>query len=48
MYVETVEQLRSPVEVAKELGMRVGAVYKAKCVVLSALREQVRTVAGSC
>ncbi len=47
VYVETAEQSRSPAEVAKELGMRVGAVYKAKCVVLSALREQVKSVAGS-
>jgi RNA polymerase sigma factor (sigma-70 family) len=48
VYVETAEQSRSPAEVAKELGMRVGAVYKAKCVVLNALKEQVRTLAASC
>jgi RNA polymerase sigma factor (sigma-70 family) len=48
VYVETAEQSRSPAEVAKELGMRVGAVYKAKCVVLSALREQIKSLPGSC
>jgi RNA polymerase sigma factor (sigma-70 family) len=47
-YFETAVQLRSPAEVAKELGMRVGAVYQAKCCVLRALREEVKVFEGSC
>jgi RNA polymerase sigma factor (sigma-70 family) len=48
VYVQTAEQLRRPAEVAREFGIAVGAVYKAKCVVLNALREQVRDRAGDC
>jgi RNA polymerase sigma factor (sigma-70 family) len=40
-YVETAEQLRGPTEVAKELGMKVGAVYQAKYHVLTLLRQEV-------
>jgi hypothetical protein len=47
VYVETAEQLRRPADVAKEFGMRIGAVYRAKCVVMSALKEQVKSMAGS-
>jgi RNA polymerase sigma-70 factor, ECF subfamily len=48
VYLETAEQGRKGAEVARELGMRVGAVYKARRIVLGALREQVKTLAGSC
>ncbi len=48
VYVQTAEQSRRPAEVAREFGMPVGAVYKAKCVVLNALREQVKARAGAC
>ncbi len=40
-YVETAEQFRSPAEVAKELGMKVGAVYQAKSHVLTLLKQEV-------
>jgi RNA polymerase sigma factor (sigma-70 family) len=40
-YVETAEQLRGRAEVARELGMKVGAVYQAKYHVLSLLQEEV-------
>jgi RNA polymerase sigma factor (sigma-70 family) len=40
-YTETAEQLRAPAEVARELGMKVGAVYQAKYHVLTLLRQEV-------
>jgi RNA polymerase sigma factor (sigma-70 family) len=40
-YTETAEQLRAPAEVARELCMKVGAVYQAKCHVLSLLQQEV-------
>jgi RNA polymerase sigma factor (sigma-70 family) len=40
-YTETAEQLRGPAEVARELGMKVGAVYQAKSHVLTLLRQEV-------
>jgi RNA polymerase sigma factor (sigma-70 family) len=46
-YVETAEQLRRPAEVAKELGMKVGAVYQAKCQVLNLLRQEVKILEHS-
>jgi RNA polymerase sigma factor (sigma-70 family) len=46
-YVETAEQLRGPAEVAKELGMKVGAVYQAKYHVLNLLRQEVEVLEHS-
>jgi RNA polymerase sigma-70 factor, ECF subfamily len=46
-YVETAEQLRRPVEVAKELGMKVGAVYQARSHVLTLLKQEVKNLEDS-
>jgi RNA polymerase sigma factor (sigma-70 family) len=46
-YLETAEQLRGPAEVAKELGMKVGAVYQAKYQVLNLLRQEVEILEHS-
>jgi DNA-directed RNA polymerase specialized sigma24 family protein len=40
-YVETAEQGRKAVDVARVLGMKVGAVFQAKCSVIKALRREV-------
>ena len=40
-YVETAERGRKPAEVARELGMTVGAVYQAKYSVITALRREI-------
>ena len=40
-YEETAEQLRGPAEVARELGMKIGAVYQAKSHVLKLLQQEV-------
>jgi RNA polymerase sigma-70 factor (ECF subfamily) len=46
-YVETAERGRKPVEVARELGMKVGTVYQAKHSVLTALKREVEILEGS-
>jgi len=46
-YVETAQQLRGPAEVAKELGMKVGAVYQAKYHVLTLLQQEVESLEHS-
>jgi RNA polymerase sigma factor (sigma-70 family) len=46
-FVETAEQLRRPAEVAKELGMKVGAVYQAKHHVLTLLQQEVQSLENS-
>ena len=47
-YVETAEQGRRGAEVARELGISVGAVHQAKYNVLTQLREEVRFLEHSC
>ena len=45
-YVETVERGRNAAEVARELGMTVGAVHQEKHRVLTALRHELETMEG--
>lgn len=45
-YEQTAERGRPPAEVARELGMKVGAVYQAKHSVLTALRREVGVLDG--
>ena len=45
-YVETVERGRTAAEVARELGMTVGAVHQEKHRVLTALRHELETMEG--
>jgi RNA polymerase sigma-70 factor (ECF subfamily) len=42
VYVETAEQGRKPAEVARDLGMKVGAVFQAKHSVITQLRQEVK------
>ena len=40
----TAEEGRKPAEVARELGMKVGAVYQAKHSVISELNREIKTL----
>ncbi len=40
-YLETAEEYRKPAEVARELGMKIGAVYQAKHSVITELRREI-------
>ncbi len=44
VYVATAEEGRKPAEVARELGMKVGAVYQAKHSVISELNREIKTL----
>jgi RNA polymerase sigma-70 factor (ECF subfamily) len=46
-YVETAERGRKPVDVARELGMRVGSVYQARYSVLNELRQEIARLENS-
>ena len=46
-YVGTAEECRKPAEVARELGMKVGAVFQAKHSVITQLRREVEDLQGS-
>ena len=46
-HVETAEQGRKPAEVARELGMNVGAVYQARYSVLTELRREIAILEAS-
>jgi RNA polymerase sigma-70 factor (ECF subfamily) len=43
-YVETAERWRDPAEVARDLGMKVGAVYQAKHSVIKELRKEIEAL----
>jgi RNA polymerase sigma factor (sigma-70 family) len=45
-YLGTAEELRKPADVARELGMRVGAVFQAKCSVVKQLRREIQILQG--
>ena len=45
-YVGTAEEWRKPAEVARELGMKVGAVYQAKYSVITELRREIESQQG--
>jgi len=45
-YVETAERWRKPAEVARELGMKVGAVFQAKYSVITQLRREIQILEG--
>jgi RNA polymerase sigma factor (sigma-70 family) len=45
-FVETAERGRSPADVARELGMRVGSVFQAKHSVISQLRQEIDDLQG--
>ncbi len=45
-YVLTAEEWRKPAEVARELGMKVGAVFQAKHSVITQLRQEIETLQG--
>jgi RNA polymerase sigma-70 factor (ECF subfamily) len=45
-YLRTAEEWRKPADVARELGMRVGAVFQAKCSVIKQLRREVQILHG--
>lgn len=45
-YVATAEQGRKPVEVARELGMKVGTVFQAKHSVIELLRREIENLQG--
>jgi hypothetical protein len=45
-YVETAEQWRKPAEVARELGMKVGAVFQARYSVITQLRREIQILQG--
>jgi RNA polymerase sigma factor (sigma-70 family) len=45
-YLRTAEEWRKPADVARELGMRVGAVFQAKCSVIKQLRREVQILQG--
>ena len=45
-YLGTAEEWRKPSDVARELGMRVGAVFQAKCSVIKQLRAEIETLQG--
>jgi RNA polymerase sigma factor (sigma-70 family) len=46
-YLRTAEEWRKPADVARELGMRVGAVFQAKCSVIKQLRREVQVLQGA-
>jgi RNA polymerase sigma-70 factor, ECF subfamily len=45
-YLRTAEEWRKPADVARELGMRVGAVFQAKCSVIKQLRAEIQKLQG--
>ena len=45
-YVGTAEEWRKPAEVARELGMKVGAVFQAKHSVITQLRQEIQILQG--
>jgi RNA polymerase sigma factor (sigma-70 family) len=45
-YVETAEEWRKPADVARELGMKVGAVFQAKHSVITQLRREIQLLQG--
>ncbi len=45
-YVATAEEWRKPAEVARELGMKVGAVFQAKHSVIALLRREIEILQG--
>jgi len=45
-YVETAERWRKPAQVARELGMNVGAVFQAKYSVITQLRREIQILEG--
>jgi RNA polymerase sigma-70 factor (ECF subfamily) len=46
-YVETAERGRKPLDVARELGMKVGSVYQARYSVLNELRQEIALLENS-
>ena len=45
-YVATAEEWRKPAEVARELGMKVGAVFQAKHSVITQLKREIENLQG--
>jgi len=45
-YFRTAEEWQKPTDVARELGMRVGAVFQAKCSVIKQLRAEIQILQG--
>jgi RNA polymerase sigma factor (sigma-70 family) len=45
-YVGTADEWRKPAEVARELGMKVGAVFQAKYIVITHLRREIENLQG--